>query len=156
MPNLTRIPLIAVTAFVAVTALGGGLTLALSSIFIGIRGDFLPPASYLDGSPFASYLIPGLALLILVSAPHFVAMTAVIGRWDWAPLTVAFGGFACVIWIFVQMIFIPFSWLQALYFTTGLIELGLVLVVLGVLDPLFGRRRRHTQARPASTQRLAA
>ena len=43
------------------------------------------------------------------------------------------GGYACLIWIFVQMIYIPFSFLQALYFTIGLFELGLSLVVLGIL-----------------------
>ena len=42
-----------------------------------------------------------------------------------ATSTAAFG---LLIWIFVQMMFIPFSLLQAGYFAAGLVELGLLLL----------------------------
>jgi hypothetical protein len=33
----------------------------------------------------------------------------------------------------VQMVFIPFSFLQAIYFAVGIAETGLVLLALGIL-----------------------
>ena len=37
-------------------------------------------------------------------------------------------GFALLIWVFVQMIFIPFSFLQLVYFAFGIAEVGLVML----------------------------
>jgi hypothetical protein len=37
------------------------------------------------------------------------------------------------IWIFVQLVIIPFSFLQVVYFATALAEFGLLLVCLGLL-----------------------
>ncbi|HEY8911844.1 MAG TPA: hypothetical protein VIM54_00795 [Lacisediminihabitans sp.] len=48
-----------------------------------------------------------------------------------------------LIWIFVQMIFIPFSPLQVAYIVIGMLEVGLLLVLLGLFTPAeaTGRRR---------------
>lgn len=43
-------------------------------------------------------------------------------------------GFGVLVWIFVQMTVIPFSFLQAAYVVAGLAEIGFVLVVLGLFD----------------------
>jgi hypothetical protein len=40
-----------------------------------------------------------------------------------------------LIWIFIQMVFIPFSVLQAVYFAAGLAELGLLLLLMGLGSP---------------------
>lgn len=53
----------------------------------------------------------------------------------------AVAGFGLLIWIFVQMMFIPFSPLQAIYFAAGLAEVGFVLLGLGLV-----RRDRVTTA----------
>lgn len=53
-------------------------------------------------------------------------------RRRWAPLAAVVAGYACLLWIFVQMVVIPFSALQALYFGIGCLEIGLVLLALGV------------------------
>ena len=51
--------LIGLNAFLAVTAFVGGIGL--------LTGTIVPLPEMLQGSPFTSYTIPGLALLVLVS-----------------------------------------------------------------------------------------
>ena len=63
IPNRTA--LILLTAFLALTAIGGGIAL--------LMGVNTPPIELLHNSPFNSYLIPGLALLILVGGTSFLA-----------------------------------------------------------------------------------
>lgn len=137
MPRLirvSRIALLSSLAFVAVTALAGGIALMLGSVNPTLGTVLVPPGDYLTGSPFGSYLVPGIALIVLVSAPHAWAFVAVLRRAAAAGFLAAAAGFACLIWIFIQMMYIPFSPLQAVYFVLGLLELGLTLLLLGVLD----------------------
>lgn len=128
-----RILLLLLTAFVALTALAGGAVLAASALVPEWQTLLSPPASYLEGSPFDSYLLPGLALAGVLGGVHLVAFVLLLRRSRWAVLSTTVAGHAALIWIFVQMIYIPFSFLQAVYFAAGLAELGLVLLALGVL-----------------------
>ena len=144
MNRVIRLTLIVVTAFVAFTALAGGVALILGSTIPAFSTVLVPPAAYLRGSPFESYVIPGTALILLVSAPHAVAAFASARRRSWAPAACALAGFACLIWIFVQMVYIPFSFLQAAYFGIGMLELGLVLLWLGIFSPV-GAAAPHPQ-----------
>ncbi|WP_349866703.1 hypothetical protein [Leifsonia sp. WHRI 6310E] len=133
MRRWIRIVETALTATVAVTALAGGLALAVGSMTGAGAGGALPSPAYLTGSPFATYLLPGLILALVVGGTHVVA-ALLIGRGSRrGPFAVAVAGFGLLIWIFVQMAFIPFSPLQAAYFAAGLTELGLLLLALGLL-----------------------
>lgn len=134
MVRVSRMTLLIVQAFVAVTALAGGLALVVGSIDPALASVLIPPGTYLEGSPFRSYLVPGLLLIVLVAGVHAVAFVAVLTDSRWKNMLSAAGGFACAIWIFVQMIYIPFSFLQALYFVIGVVELALTMVVLGIVD----------------------
>lgn len=147
MLRLTRLVLLCSLAFVAVTALAGGIALILGSWNASLGTMLVPPGDYLAGSPFASYALPGIALIVLVAAPHGLAFIAVVRHLRWAEFASAASGFACLIWIFVQRVFIPFSPLQAAYFVIGLLELGLTLVLLGVLDFLAHPRRSTMPAK---------
>jgi hypothetical protein len=74
------------------------------------------PKSWLAGSPFASYLWPGLVLLVVVGGTQAIA------------------GFGMIIWIYVEVTILPVtSWLQPAYFATGTLQVVLVLLALGVL-----------------------
>jgi hypothetical protein len=130
-----RTTLMVVAGFVALTALAGGAALIVGSLNPALGSILVPPAEYLQGSPFGSYAVPGLALILLVGGPQAVASIGCGVRWPWAPIACAAAGFSCLIWIFVQMIFIPFSLLQAIYFVLGMLELGLLLLAMGVLHP---------------------
>lgn len=141
MNNGVRAALIVVQTFVAVTAMGGGVALVAGSILPTWESVVLPPGEYLEGSPFDSYIVPGLVLLVAVAGTQAAALIATARRSAWAAVLSAAAGYVCLGWIFVQMVFIPFSFLQALYFAAGAGELGLVMMQLGIFD------RRVTEAR---------
>lgn len=126
--------LLSAQAFVTVTALAGGLALIVGSVNPAWGSMLMPPREYLEGSPFSSYLVPGMLLILLVGGVHAGAFVTTLSESRWGPPLSATAGFACLIWIFVQMIYIPFSFLQALYLGLGLVELGLTMVLLGILS----------------------
>lgn len=128
-----RVWLLVIQALVVLTSAAGGLALMLGPS-VGSLG-ITPPPEYLEGSPFDSYLLPGIILLGVVGGTHLVAWLLLLRRHRWAPAASAVAGCGILVWIFVQMVLIPFSVLQAVYFGVGLLELVLVLLLLGVLDP---------------------
>lgn len=138
-----RLTLLILQAFVALTAFAGGVALVIGSLDESFSTVLNPPPEYLAGSPFDSYVVPGLVLAAVLGGGHAFAFVQLERRMPRALVVAAGAGFATLIWIFVQMIYIPFSLLQALYFVVGLAELGLVLLMLDLL----GRRmsRRATQ-----------
>jgi hypothetical protein len=136
--RLVRPTLLTVLAFVAVTAFLGGVALVLGALVPSLATALSPPPEYLQGTPFTSYLLPGLVLGIVVGGMHALAFVLLVRRHPWADLASAAAAFAVLIWIFIQMIYIPFSFLQAVYFIAGVAEAGLVMVRLD----LFGRLAR--------------
>ncbi|WP_257614114.1 hypothetical protein [Arthrobacter sp. 31Y] len=131
--------LLTAQALVAVTAIAGGLVMAIGS-WPGVDKSVLPPeiqlpVEYLDGSPFSSYLVPGLLLALIVGGSHTVAFVLLLRRRGLASMAAATAGYSILVWIFVQMALIPFSALQAAYFGAGLAEVGLLLLLLGVISP---------------------
>lgn len=132
----SRIPLLMIQGFVALTAFAGGAALIAGSVSPDAGLAIVPPPEYLQGSPFDSYVVPGVILAMVLGGVHLVAFVMLVRRHRWAHFTAAAAGFDALIWIFVQMVYIPFSPLQAVYFLAGIAELGLLLVGLGVLRPL--------------------
>jgi hypothetical protein len=146
LQRVARIVLLTALAFTAVTSvLGGGMLVLGSLVDLGASPVAIPD-SYLEGTPFASTLVPGIALAIVVGGTHAVAFVMVARRTRWAMVAAAVAGFGVLVWIFVQMVYIPFSPLQAVYFTLGLVELGAVLVQLDVLHPWAHARTHHERA----------
>jgi hypothetical protein len=134
LARTARITALIVSAAVAVTAVGGGIALVIGSLTPAAPGTITPSPGYLAGSPFSGYLVPGLTLLLGIGGLHALAFVATLRRSGWAPLAASVAAFALLIWIFVQMLWIPFSPLQAVYEAAGVAELALLLVQLGVLD----------------------
>jgi len=132
--RLARTGLLTTQAFVALTAIAGGAALIIGSLLPQTATAIVPPGDYLDGTPFSSYLIPGMVLGVVVGGLHVAAFVLELSRSNWRALAAATAGFALLIWIFVQMVFIPFSFLQAVYFVAGLAEIGLVMLVLGITE----------------------
>lgn len=134
--RLARIGLLISTIVVGVTAVAGGAALIVGSVSPSLATVLSPPVEYLEGSPFSSYLIPGIILGLVLGGLHLVVFVLVLRRHDRWVLAGAVAAFDALIWIFVQMVFIPFSFLQAFYFAFGLAEAGLVMLALGILIPL--------------------
>jgi len=143
-PSLSTVRPLAVTALIGVLllqatgALAGGATLMASP-----RGGIIRlPLSDLNGSPFHDFFIPGLILFfvlglapLLVAAallwqPEIGALEAVnpFRRQYWAWTASGVIGVALIIWIAVQVTIIPFSALQPLYATIGLVIVALTLL----------------------------
>lgn len=108
---------------------------------LGIPPEATVPLDLLQGSPFSTYLIPGLLLLLVVGGLHLTASVLLLKRHRMAPFAASTAGYSILVWIFVQMMFVPFSVLQAIYFAAGLAEVGFLLLLLGVFPP---RQRRTT------------
>lgn len=132
--RVTRSSLLVLQAFVAVTAAGGGVALILGALDPQLATVLSPPAVYLQSSPFSSYLLPGLLLAVIVGGSQAVAFLLGLRRHALDVPAAAIAAIALLIWVFVQMIFIPFSFLQALYFAFGIAELCLILLTLGILS----------------------
>lgn len=132
--TLARRTLLTVEGTVAVTAVAGGAALCLGALAPSLASVVSPPLTYLEGSPFTSYLVPGLLLAFVLGGIHATAFMMLLRRQRWGLLAGAVAGFTALIWIFVQMVFIPFSFLQVLYFAAGLAEVGLVMVLLGLFS----------------------
>ena len=130
-----RMTLLIVQAFVALTALAGGAAVMMGTL----------DPEYLEGSPFTSYLVPGLTLAVVLGGVHILAFIQLERRLPWALFVSAAAGYTTLIWIFVQMVYIPFSFLQLTYFAIGLLEVGLVLLMLGVHRRLGPRRHPATE-----------
>jgi len=143
---IARPILLGVEGFVALTAVAGGVALILGASIASLSTVLVPPGDYLEGSPFQSYLIPGILLAVVLGGIHAIAFVAMMRRTRHDLFVAATAGFAALIWIFVQMLFIPFSFLQAVYFVCGLAEIGLVMVLLGLFAP---DRRPVPDGRPA-------
>ncbi len=109
----------------------------LSSFAGGIgflaTGDLGMPHSLLDGSPFTSFTIPAIILLVIVGGTQAVASVLLIARRESGLLWSAIAGFGMVIWIFVETVILRGgSFLQALYFATGTLQLVCVVALLGI------------------------
>ena len=108
----------ALLALLLIQGLGGsagGLALSLKP-----DGSIMRmPLSYLDGSPFADYLIPGLILLLVLGVAPLVAMVALWLRKTWAWYLAFAIGCGLVIFELVEIQFIPYDVLQPVFGTVG-------------------------------------
>lgn len=134
---------------------------ALSSIVSGIAllatGGLGMPVTFLETSPFASFTVPGLILVIVVGGSQALATGLLLARRESALLWSAVAGFGMLIWIFTEILLIrEASGLQVLYFVTGTLQLVLVLALLGIVSWLPRAPLRHpavTDPRPIEQSR---
>lgn len=101
-----------VLAFLGVQAFYGGVQL--------IRDAYGLPIEWLSPLPLESWVIPGTLLMLLIGVPSFGLLGMYVAGSRLAdPLTVAFGC-GIMLWILVQVFFVPFNPLQPLVFGLGL------------------------------------
>lgn len=119
--------LLAVGWFNLMSALVGGVGLVVSN-GMGM------PLAWLRGSPFESYVGPGLILLLVVGGTQALAVLLQQRRRPWYPAAAGVAGFGLVIWIHVEVVILPdYSVLHTLYFGSGTLQLMLLLLCLGIL-----------------------
>jgi hypothetical protein len=129
---------IALEVLLGIGALGGGLVLVIAP-----RGEIMPlPLSALAGSPFDTYLGPGLILFTVLGIGPLVAATLAWRRDSIAPFAALAVGMALLIWIGVEIAIIGYSNeppLQAIYIVMGVAIIVTALSWLGEIR--IGRRR---------------
>jgi MYXO-CTERM domain-containing protein len=69
-----------------------------------IRDGFGMPLSWLHQTPFTSWALPGIALLIGVAVPQFIALGLIVSGHRWALAASYLAGLGLVLWIAVQML----------------------------------------------------
>jgi hypothetical protein len=130
MPIITLIAwrtALVITVLNAASAVGGAVAIFLTN-GLGM------PLSMLAGSPFTSFLVPGLILLVVVGGTQTLAAVLQIRRRRASLVWMAFAGFTMIIWILVETIVIQgFGLLQALYFASGTVQIILTLALLGLV-----------------------
>jgi hypothetical protein len=123
--------LIALHLFTGFGALSGGAMLVLEpdGSLLGMQ-----PA-WLDGSPFKSYLIPGVILFVMIGCVSILTSIGLLFKpsWKfaeklnlypsmhWAWTWSLYLSVTLMIWIIVQQIMASFFWLQPVMLATGLL-----------------------------------
>jgi hypothetical protein len=132
LPRIEKI-LLGLEGFLALSALGGGINYVLNPQ----QGSHGVP-EVLQGTPFDSFLLPGIALLACNEIPPVIAIIGTLRRRAWAKPAHVAVGVILMGWIVVQVAFIGFgSWLPLQAFCFAL---GLLIASLGV------RNQRAAQA----------
>jgi hypothetical protein len=88
----------------------------------------------------------------VVGGLHALAFVLLINSRQAALGTCAVAGFAMLVWIFVQMAFVPFSPLQAVYFGAGLGEILLVMFLLDARPAAADPERLSTPAQATASR----
>ena len=88
-----------------------------------------PVPGWLDATPFASWVLPGVALLALVAVPQAAAVVLVARDRPDADRWAMWVGIALTGWIVVQVAILGrFFFLQPVIFTFGAVEAGLAIL----------------------------
>jgi hypothetical protein len=116
LPGLARLA-VALEVFLGLGALfgGGALILAPDGHLLGV------PITLLAGSPFPSYLVPGIVLFTVVGLAPLLAAALTVRGQAFAPLAAIAVGLTLIGWVCVEMVVLagPGSLAWALYLVLG-------------------------------------
>jgi hypothetical protein len=116
LPGIARLAVV-LEIFLGLGALFGG-----GAFILGPDGHLLGmPTKLLTGSPFTSYLVPGIILFTLVGIAPLVAAAITVRRHALAPLAAIAVGLTLIGWVSVEMVVLagPGSLAWALYLVLG-------------------------------------
>ena len=139
--------LIVLSLFNGLSAVGGGIGMMVAD-------GLSMPKSFLADSPFSTYLIPGLILMVVVGGTQTAASALLIARREPALLWSAVAGYGMLIWILIEIgIIHEFGWAQMIYVAAGLLQLVLVFALLGIVSWL-PRESQPNHSRATSKPRF--
>ena len=94
-------------------------------------GKFEWSLDLLNGTPFNSFLIPGIVLLIINGLfPIFVAVITVLKK-SYAQTLILFQGVLVIIWLTIQLLLNPDFFLPATHYPSY--SIGILLVIIGLV-----------------------
>lgn len=141
MPRLTsrqrpRRTLLALLLLTALPAVGMGVAMIVRPI--GVAGLEL---TLLDGTPFASFRIPGVLLALLIGGSQTAAAVLLWREHPLAPRAVGAAALLLAAWIAGQALLLRGNhWMQATYFVVAALEL---LILAGLGPPATRRATRR-------------
>ncbi len=94
------------------------------------------PLSWLQGSPFDDYLIPGIILLFVLGIFPLIVVYGLWIRSAWSWLASLLVGIALIVWIGVEILIIGYQSQPPFQLIYGL--LGMVIVILALLPSVRG------------------
>lgn len=103
---------------------GSGLTMDPTGAAVGLDQEWL------NGSPFADYLIPGIILLVVLGIGPLIVAVGIFRRLRWAWTASLLAGLALLIWIIVQVVIVGYMAQPPLQLVYGLIGCGIVATTL--------------------------
>lgn len=114
--NALHVILIVLTAFLALTAIPGGVAL--------VANFYAPPAEMLAGSMFKDFMIPGLSLAFIVGGSALFAAILLFRKNKFDVIFSAMTGVIIMFFEFVEMLVIgspagPARFMQIMYFGLG-------------------------------------
>jgi hypothetical protein len=148
--KLVRIMIGVLAAFIALSAIGGGIVLLAGTYQDGVlieaggRGQF--PLEWLQNTPFSNYTIPALVLAFIVGGSSLIATVTVFASREVGVLASMAAGLIMAGFIVVEVVMLKqgISWIEGLYFGFGLVIFGLA-TYLWIED-----RHLHFHTRPGS------
>lgn len=149
--KLERIVIGVLAAFIALSAIGGGIALLLGTyqhgvlIEAGTGTQF--PIEWLRNTPFSDYTIPALVLAIVVGGSSLLAAVLVFTGREEGVLASVVAGLIMAGFIIVEVVTLKQdppgpTWVEGLYFGLGLVVFGLATYLWMAED-----RRHHFQTR---------
>lgn len=117
-----RLPVIARAAILLEVFLGLGALFGGGALILGPDGHLLGmPTTLLAGSPFNSFLVPGIILFTLVGVAPLIAAAITVRRQAFAPLAAVAVGLTLIGWVSVEMVILagPGSLAWAFYLVLG-------------------------------------
>lgn len=138
--KILRASIVVITAFIALTAIGGGIAILLEV------DEF--PLEWLRDTPFEDYTIPALILAIVVGGSSLIAGIAVVLRSGFAALASMVAGVVMAGYIVIEVLILKQvppgpTFIEAMYF------------VLGLSVFLLGTTLRRTEREPQLQQPLS-
>ena len=127
--EVIRIALVVIAAIIATSAIAGGVGLLRGVVF-----GYKVPLSWLAGTPFSDYTIPGLVLAIVVGGGALLAAATVFIHREWAVLVSVLAGLLMAGYLVVEVVSLDSKVGKALptvlafqlfYFVLGLALFGL-------------------------------
>lgn len=122
-----------ISKMLAILLLFTGVVSIISGIVMIITNGMGMPLSWLEGTAFTSYLIPGLILLIVISGVTLLSGILLLMRKKSALEACAASGFGLLIWLFTEMyilIQMGSHFLHAIIFTEALVILIATMILL--------------------------
>ena len=140
--HYARIGLIVIASFAAISAIGGGMGVMLTN-GLGM------PLGWLRFTPFASYLLPGLILTVVVGGSALAAAILLVMHHAWGNIVALGAGAIMTGWIIAEVFLIrQVAWLQLVYFIVGL-----AMMELASVYDLYTRRQLHSLLHYSPKQR---